>query len=193
MKKSYLSRKDSIILSTIEIIDEMGIHEVSIRELANRQGVSEPALYRHYSSKQDIILTVLDYYAQYDGMLSKTIDKKKLNAKEGIIFLVRSYMEYYENYPALTAITAACDILRYDIVLARRMDKILDARKEVFLQVIEKGQQCGEIGTDFSGNDLADIIDGLSFSFILQWRRSKYQFSLKEKVMSVLEILLEKI
>lgn len=185
-----MPRKDSIILTAIEIIDELGIHELSTRELANRQGVSEPALYRHFRSKQDIILAVIDHFSKFDSMIVETIKERKLNSREGIRFFMSSFYEYYENYPALTAIIFAYDILRYDPVIGERIKSILDARYSALNHVIKNGQQNGEISKTFISEDLSDTILGLGRSITLRWRMTNCGFPLKQRVMLALESLL---
>lgn len=189
MNKIYLSRKESIILSAIEIIDELGIHELSIRELAGRQGVSEPALYRHFKSKQDIVLAVLDYYSHFDTMIADTIKKRDFSARDGIRFFVHSYSENLENYPALTAILFSYDILMYNPETGEKIKEIIALRTNTIRDLVEEGQKNGEISSNFSSEDLTDIILGTGRFIILKWRIDKYGYSLKERSMKALESL----
>ena len=191
MKKSYMSRKDSIVLSAIEIIDELGINDLSIRELAKRQGVSEPALYRHFKSKQDIILAVVDYYSRFDEMLIKTIEERKLSGKESILFLTKSYMEYYENYHAMTAILYAFEALRYDLDISLKIKEVMDKRYEAINKYVRAGQAEGELSAKLQSEDFADIISGYTRHIVLKWRMENYSYSLKERVFKTLSTLLE--
>ncbi|MCX7749513.1 MAG: TetR/AcrR family transcriptional regulator [Clostridia bacterium] len=189
-KSIYLSRKDSIVLTAIEIIDELGINELSIRELAHRQGVSEPALYRHFKSKQEIILAVLDYFSYFDDMIAKTISEKKYSAKDGIRFWVKSYAEYYENYPAMTAVLFVYDALKYDAALEKRFKDILEKRECTLTYLVEEGQRRLEIHKLFYSEDLTHTILGLTKSIIFKWRMNDYSFSLKDRILRAMESLL---
>jgi AcrR family transcriptional regulator len=190
MKKSYLTRKDSIILTAIEIIDELGLSGLTTRELARRQEVSEPALYRHFTNRHEIIMGILDYYSRFDTSIILTITNRKLESKEGIIFFVKSYAEYFENYPAITAIVDSYEILSYDPDTALKIKEIFDNRSNFIIQLVEAGQRKGEICTDFITEDLADIILGLFRALILKWRMNHFNFSLKARTLSALETLL---
>ncbi|MFZ5352852.1 MAG: TetR/AcrR family transcriptional regulator [Bacillota bacterium] len=190
MKKNYLSRRESIIISAIEIIDELGLQDLSIRELADRQGVTEPAIYRHFKNKQDIIIAILDYYSHFDDMIIKTVTDMKMGAKEGILFFNRAFAEYYENYPALTAIKFASHSLTYDYVLYEKIKQIDEARKDFLLKLIVEGQEKGEINDAFTKEELTDIIMGLRRQLILNWRMSNYGFSLKERLLKTLDSIM---
>lgn len=191
MKRAYLSRRDSIVISAIEIIDELGIHELSIRELAKREGVSEPALYRHFKNKQDIILGVLNYYSRFDFMIAKTIKGKGLKSKEGISFFIKSIAENYENDPGLTAIPLSYDMLRHDDILASKIKEILKLRYKILYSLIQKGQKEGEIKKEISKETLIDTILGILAVNSFRWRITGYDFSLKDRVCEEVKTFLE--
>ncbi|MCI0512282.1 TetR/AcrR family transcriptional regulator, partial [candidate division KSB1 bacterium] len=58
-------RKEQIINEGIQIIHENGFPALSIRELASRVGISEPAIYRHFKNKDDIIMSILDKMQEF--------------------------------------------------------------------------------------------------------------------------------
>ncbi|HWQ42004.1 MAG TPA: helix-turn-helix domain-containing protein [Desulfosporosinus sp.] len=50
----------------IEVIDEQGLQGLTTREVAKKQDISESTIFKHYKSKNELILAVLDYFSQYD-------------------------------------------------------------------------------------------------------------------------------
>ena len=117
--------KESIILTVIDIINELGIQGLSTRELAKRQEISEGTLFRHFKTKNHIILAVLDYFSKYDADIFHSVKLKKLKPKEAITFFVDSYATYYENYPAITVMTQIYSVLSYEAELAPKITSIL--------------------------------------------------------------------
>jgi len=55
-----VTRKEQIKEAVLEIISTEGIGKLSIRNLASKIGVTEGALFRHFSSKKEIMLSILD-------------------------------------------------------------------------------------------------------------------------------------
>ena len=49
-----------VLLAALDAFAEQGYHGTSIRELASRAQLSVPGLYHHYSSKQDILVDLLE-------------------------------------------------------------------------------------------------------------------------------------
>ena len=52
-------RQQEIIDSALEIIAEKGIENFTIKNLARARGVSEPSLYRHFESKENILILII--------------------------------------------------------------------------------------------------------------------------------------
>ena len=57
----YSDRQVQIIDAAIKLMGEGGIQMLTTKNLAREVSVTEPALYRHFSSKANLILQVLEY------------------------------------------------------------------------------------------------------------------------------------
>ncbi|MGO4595034.1 TetR/AcrR family transcriptional regulator C-terminal domain-containing protein [Leifsonia sp. 2TAF2] len=53
----YPSRTDrvSIVAAALEVLDERGLDDVSLRAIAERLGIRQPALYHHFASKAELL------------------------------------------------------------------------------------------------------------------------------------------
>lgn len=191
MAIELLHRKESIILTVIDIIDELGIQSLSTREIAKRQCISEGTIFRHFKTKNDVILAVLDYFSKFDEDIFYTVVNKRLNAKQAILFYFDSVVTYYENYPAITALTQLYDVLSYESDFITKIRKILSTRKIFLASMIKEGQVNGEIRSDISSEDLSDIINGTSSRICLNWRIEGRIFSLREKTIDSVTMVLK--
>ena len=64
----FTNRQREIIVTSIDLIAENGIQGLTIKNIARKVGVSEPAIYRHFDSKINILLGILSYFR--DEMIS---------------------------------------------------------------------------------------------------------------------------
>lgn len=190
MKKNYFTRKEQITLSAIELIDELGIDGLSIRELAKRENVSEGALYRHFKSKNDIVIETIKYYSRFDINIMNTINRNKLDSKSAIIFLINSFSEYYENYPEITAIFCSFESLIYEPDIETEVLQLENRRFNFLISIIEKGKKSGEFNDSVNSEDLAGIIIGSFRHLIFRWRVEKHKFSLKKKSLDMINLIL---
>lgn len=193
MEDNILHRKEKLIITTIEIIDELGIQKLSTREIARRQGVSEATLFRHYKSKNELLGAVLDYFSQFDDDIYQSTVIRKLSSMEAIVFLIKLYSEYYENYPAITSIMQIFDVLRYEEDLTNKINGIINKRQGFIKQLVEEAQKDGDINRDFDSDEIADIINGLCREICLKWRLENRKFSLSKRTLSALHIFLDSI
>lgn len=188
--KSYLSRKESIILSAIEIIDEFGINDLALREISSRQGISEAALYRHFKSKEEIVLAVFDYYSKFDKSIINTIRESQLKAKQGIIFFIKSLMDNYESHPAMSSLSLSFEMLKKEDMVVQKVKEIFISRSSFIKSLIEEGQAQGLINHEFDCEDLTDTLIGIERTITLKWRMNNFSFPLSARVLSAVESLL---
>jgi AcrR family transcriptional regulator len=192
MEENILHRKERIIITTIDIIDELGILSLSTREIARRQGVSEATLFRHFKRKNDILLAVLDYYSQFDTDIYQSTILKKLKPIEAITYFVTSITEYYENYPAITSIMQIFDVLKSLEGLTEKINEIINRNIHYLKLLVDEAQVVGDIRVDVDSEIIAVMISGFCREICLTWRLSDKNFSLKERTLIALELFLEK-
>jgi len=191
MQTSLLNRREGIIISTIETLNEVGLQNLSTKLIAKREGVSEGTLFRHFSSKTEIMIAVIDHFSQFDNAIIETSINRKLSPIETIVYFVCSYAEYYENYPAITVIVQAYDSLICDPKLSNKVRDIISKRSDFILRNIKDAQESGTIKANISGELLENLITGGSIDICLKWRIEKFEFSIKERTMAMLDILLQ--
>ena len=63
MKRSISDRQLEIIEATGKILTASGLSGLTIKNLAKEMKFTESAIYRHFESKEAIIITMLNYLA----------------------------------------------------------------------------------------------------------------------------------
>lgn len=188
---TFMKRKERVILTAIEIISELGFQGLSTKEITKRQEISDGTLYKHFKSKDDIILGILDYYSKFDESIKESIEMNNLSAKEGIIYFFSMMTEYYENYPTITALSNLQETLDHEVNISKRSKQIFEDRYSLIEGYIEKGKKDSEIRVDVDSELLADILLGSVREIILKWRINKFNFHLKEKVIITIKMILK--
>lgn len=193
MELDVSQRKEYIILHAIDLIDQNGIHNVSTKEIAKRINVSEGMIFKLYPKKSDLILAVLNHFSFYDRDMFYSAFERHEDALEAIRFYINSYMIYYENYPAITAVYQVYDTLKGDEILEQKAKDIHFSRIDYLRKLIVKAKENGFVSDTIDAEDIATIISSIVRGLCLKWRLSKYNFSLKEKVISATNLVLEAI
>jgi AcrR family transcriptional regulator len=191
MGYSLLHRKERLILTTIELIDEIGIQKLTTREIAKREGVSEATIFRHYASKNELLISVLDYFTQYDADLLQTAKMRELKPLDALKFIINSYAEYYENYPAITSILQIFDVLRYEADLSEKILVIQQERTAILTQLIEAAVKDGKLKNTTKPQVLAVMLSGFFRELCFNWRLNQCTYSLRDKTQEVFELIEE--
>lgn len=182
MFEQYLKRKERIIISAIEILDESGCAGLTTKEIARREGISEPAIYRHFDSKLDIVLAILDRFAAFDQVIRNTIREQGMGSQEALTYYLESYAVYYQNYPQITTIMFSWDLFRYEETTNRKMMEILNRRHDFIKGILFQGQSSGVFAADVSADTLADIVLGQIMSATYWWKINNSAYDLKGRI-----------
>ncbi|HHY27637.1 MAG TPA: TetR/AcrR family transcriptional regulator [Desulfitobacterium dehalogenans] len=191
MDINLIHRKESLVIMAISLINEKGFQGLSTREVAKREGVSEATIFKHFKSKHELVLAVLEHSSQYDNALSESALKKDLTPKEKILHLIDSHMTYCENYPEITAIFLAYSGLLHDEELRDKVMDIISRRLKTIQSLIKSSIEIGELNPSVYSESLANIILGMIQQIILEWRMAGFSFSLREYTLTSATMLLD--
>lgn len=186
MKNGFLSRREEIILTTINLIHELGIHNISMKDIGRREGVTEASLYKHFKSKEEILLCVLEYYEKYDNYIYKTIQEKHSTVREKILLYFNMYGEYYNNYKEITSLVRSCDTLLYDKSFTDKIKHMVGKKTAFLTDVIKKGQKKGELKTSITAENFAFVLLGTFDKVVSMWRMGNYTFLLNDRISEIM-------
>lgn len=191
MDISLIHRREGIIISTIEAINEVGLQNLSTKVIAKKEGVSEGTLFRHFKNKTEIMIAVLDHFSQFDDAIIEASENKNLNPVDTITYFITAYAEYYENYPAITSLVQAYDTLVYEEELSVKVRSILNKRLNFLLKTIDKSKEEGFLRKEAKTELIEDLITGAFREICLKWRLSNFTFSIKERTLEMVNIVLK--
>lgn len=190
MISKVLKRKEKIIITAIDILNESGINGLTTKEIARRQDITEPAIYRQFTGKKEITMAILGRYSAYDEVIKNTIIDNDILGKEGIIYFVKAYAEYYQNYPAITTIMFSFDTFKYDSDTNEEMKKIVGNRYDVLFKLVSDAIEKNEISQDKNVYAITDSIFSIIWSTTFLWRMSECSFDVKDRIMIAVENIL---
>lgn len=191
MYSALISRKENLVLTAIEVINELGIQGLSTREVAKRQGMSNAVLFSHFHSKNELISDVLDFYIKFDSAMAQTIISRKLNPFDSIRYVVETFVTYYENYPAITSIIQLMNGLLSEPELSEKVKSIYSERVEYLKSIIEDAQKQNQIISSENSQVIAEIIYSSFINICIKWRMDSYKFSLREQALATVDLILK--
>lgn len=171
-------RRQQIIREAMRVINEEGYSAFTTRRLAARIGISEPALYRHFESKDEIIISIIEKMDELWQDLFKDIEKFG-SIEEKICHFIMSHFRYIEKNRDILAVLFADEYLRLHQNIKSRLYEVTGKRFTYLVDFLREGIVTGKI----KGNNpqaLAIIVIGAIRTTALNWRNSNYAYSLSE-------------
>lgn len=180
-------RQVMIIDEAIKIIHAGGYQSFSIRELAKKVKISEPAIYRHFLNKEDIILGILNRMVDFDHLLEKDIPIQK-TTHDKLKYFILFHFDFLDNKPEMTSVLFSEDMFDQSEILRNRLMFIIKKRKNLLNNILQEAKTNGEI-VNVDIQDLMSLILGLIRMIVLEWRISNFSFSLTGRGKSIVATL----
>ncbi len=191
MIMNLTKRQLDILEASLEIINEGGIQSLTIKNIAKKVGISEPAIYRHFESKTKILLNILDYFIVNNKRMIQQNLSKNNSIKEVIGNLFDNFINTFIQYPNLISVIFSEEIFRNDPVFKEKSNQIFKENYFLINNIIKKGQQTGEIDASLNPDTVVTIIMGSIRLCIKRWQMLNFQFDLKESGQQLKETILK--
>lgn len=192
--EKFTARQIEIMEAATGLIDKNGIQNLTIKNLAADIGLSEPALYRHFSSKNDILLGVLNYFiSEMKTRLSRIAIDPDGSAADELRAIFQSQLQTFTDKPAIVSVIFAESIFHFDEALSIKVTEIMDLMHDYITGNVKKGQETGQYGKLLGAGALATIIMGSMRLTVLKWKVSGHRSNLLKDGIGILEGILKMI
>jgi len=187
------TRQNQIIKITIELIHSGGIQSFTIKNLSHSMGFTEAAIYRHFSSKQDILCSILDKFINGLNDFSDTILDLDLNSINKIERIYNQLSTVFTKNPAYVSVIFAEEIFKNNKTLSSKVGKILDINNHTFISIINTGQTNHEIIKTVDSQELTLLVMGAYRLMVKHWKMDNFSYNLKDrsdKLMKSIKIII---
>ncbi|OGS36819.1 MAG: hypothetical protein A2293_04100 [Elusimicrobia bacterium RIFOXYB2_FULL_49_7] len=178
MNKTLSERQKEIIKASFKLIAEEGIQGLTIKNLANRIGVVESAIYRHFENKTRILIALLDTIKAHSIPANSGEDVDSITRIEQRLI---NHFKTFSSYPALVSVVFAEDLFQNDKSLVDKTKEMMQKSITDMGTIIKNGQNQGEIRTDIDSEHFAIMINGTIRMLVKQWKMTGYSFDLIKK------------
>jgi len=192
--EQFTDRQIEIMEAAIERIDKYGIQNLTIKNLASDIGLSEPALYRHFAGKNEILMSLLEFFKmEMKNRLKNISVQPGTNAGDELRAIFSNQLQTFTNKPAIVSVIFAESIFHFDDGLSNKVSEIMDLMQEYVSANIKKGQENGQYGKLINISTLTTIIIGGIRLTVLKWKLSGHKSNLVKDGKGVLDGILKMI
>lgn len=174
-------RQTQIIGAALDIIAEMGIHNLTVKTLAARVNFTEGALYRHFKSKNDILAGIAELFRATSNQVLETIVNSSLTGIGKIKTFVMERSRQFAEYPNLVQVMFSDEIFKGNVPLREKVHETMRDHHNMLSQAIQEGRECGAIRSDIPPQHLFTVIMGAQRLLVTRWKLSACAFNLNEE------------
>ena len=174
-------RQQEILDKSIVLISEKGIQGFTVKNLSKAVGISEPAIYRHFHSKNEILETILQHFEEMSDMFSLLTENDSMGSFEKIAYMFDNMVNLFLDNPAIISIIFSEEIFKNDPYLKSIIVRIMNKNETTIETIIASGQEKGEIRKDIEPGSLALIVMGALRLMVKRWDLNDRNFDLKNE------------
>ena len=190
--QEFTDRQIEIMKAATNRISKYGIQNLTIKTLAEDIGLSEPALYRHFKSKNEILLSVLEYFKmEMQNRIQSIQFKEDDSYAERLRLIFNSQLQTFTDKPAIVSVIFAESIFHFDENLSNKVAEIMDLMQNYVLENVKNGQENGQYSKVIGASTLTTIIIGGMRMTVLKWKLSGHKSNLMKDGKSVLNGILK--
>lgn len=191
---AFTDRQIEIMEAATLRIDQYGIQELTIKNLAADLKLSEAALYRHFKSKNDIMLGLLSYFIfEMKERITTILSKEDITPTEQLIQIFNSQIKTFLKKPAIVSVIFSEGIFQFNKDLSEKVSSMMELMHTHIDTIIKKGQDEGTYRELTGSGTISTIIMGSMRMTVLKWKLSGHKSDILKDGNTVLNGLLKMI
>ncbi len=182
-------RQIEIIEAAGRLLTEHGVNGLTTKRLAKAVGFSEAAIYRHFKSKEDVIVGLLQYLEDDMERRFSAID---VNLPALIRFkeIFKTQLEFFGKNPQFIIAVFSDGLLEESEKINSHIFNIMQIKIKYLLPVVVQLQQEKVISSKISSEHMLHIIMGTFRLLMFKWKLTGFAGNIEENGDSLINSLL---
>ncbi len=179
MGKRHEERREEIIQSALELAAEVGVKKVTTQAIADRVGIAQPTVFRHFRTRDEIFAGAIAWLAdRLFGVLDATLGSD-LPPDRKLERLIRTQLAFVARHKGLPRLLFSDRLHLESPTLKKTVQKVMGRYTARVAGVIREGMIAGcfreELEPDTAARFVAATLQGL----IVRWSIFDFEFSLE--------------
>lgn len=174
-------RQLEILEAAGTILNEKGLGGLTIKNLSKQIGFVESAIYRHYKSKEHIVVALLDYMTDAMKLHLIPFSTMDVTADVKLRKLFNHQLKLISDNPHFQIGVFSEGMLNYSDLINEKIRQLTSFVSDLIGKIIFEGQKEGTFTADIPRAELASILIGAFRFFIQRWRIAEVRFDLQSK------------
>ena len=184
------SRQLEIIEAAGKILTVSGVSGLTIKKLAKEMQFSESALYRHFESKEDIIVAMLNYLSEGIDARLTLVNNSKDTIEDKFKAIFQNQFVFFAEHPHFVVAVFSDGLMEESTRINETILSLLFVKIKHLLPVISEGQKEGVFRNDIPADEFIQIIMGTFRLLMFRWRIESFQSDIQAEGTKMIDTLL---
>lgn len=183
-------RQLEIIEAAGRILTKSGVSGLTIKNLAKAMNFSESAIYRHFTSKEEIIIAMLSYLSHsMDVRYSKAISSIP-GTTEKFVSLFQNQFAFFKQNPHFVVAVFSEGLMEESQRINDAISRIMSVKMKHLLPIIKEGQEKGVFINNIGAEELLHVVMGTFRLQMFKWRMSSFKFDIEQVGNEMIQVIL---
>lgn len=180
-RKSAELRKTEIVAAMLRLADELGPDRLTTLAVAKAVGVTQPGIFRHFPTKQDLWVAVAAQIAQdmttaWDACLATV-----KHPQDRVTALITVQLRQIAAHPAIPAILHSRELHTENAALRAQFVALMTQFQTLLVETLAEGSATGVFRVDLAPKDAAILLISLVQGLAIRWSLGQRVFSLEDE------------
>jgi AcrR family transcriptional regulator len=183
-------RKEAILTEAMQLIIENGLSELTMSKVAKRMKFSEPAMYRHFQNKQDLVISMIQ---RISGCFEEVF-RKFDQAEAPEVFLPKYFeaqLQYLEKVRGVTLLFLSESAFSSNTAIREELQKMFQNQTGRVAAYLKLAASRGQIRPEIDPAAAALVYMGTVQAFTTRFILSAQAVSVSESSRPALDIFLK--
>ena len=171
-------RQLEIIQAAGKLLASKGLSGLTVKTLAAEMGFVESALYRHFKSKDDILVLMLEYLYQNIQERFEPILAQEVDAKTKLVQIFDSQFRYFKDNPHFVIVILSDGLIDESEGMRNQVIKMFLYKIQIINELVSQCITNGNIEPVLPQETLIHFLMGGFRLTMFKWKTLKFSFDL---------------
>lgn len=178
-RKSADSRKAEIVAAMLRLADELGPDRLTTLAVAESVGLTQPGIFRHFPTKQDLWLAVAAHIAQTMTDAWEQVLATAPAPQDRVAALILVQLRQISANPAIPSILHSRELHTENAALRAQFVALMMRFQALLVDTLSEGRALGVFRADLAPKDAAMLLISLVQGLAIRWSLGQRGFSLE--------------
>lgn len=189
MRKSGEERREEIIQAVLELAAEQGVKQLSTQAIADRVGIAQPTVFRHFKTRDAILHAVMESVGTAMLAVAAAVLAGRGPADQRLRQLLARQLEFISRRRGVPRVLFSERLHHEDPGLKAVVRRVMDNYTGKIADLVAAGQAEGRFKAQLDPRETAIMIVALIQGLVMRWSISDFTLDLEAQGEGVWRLL----